>query len=343
MDLTINEVEEYLNFIFLGKKIFKQGDISVVFIQPDNEVKLKSGYVYSETYKKAIDEGLLSIRDIEKLIEERSLISEEEKFKLGKLKSQLEAQQLLLSKTKKVKANIDRIKTVIRDLTEDIAKIENKKYSKLALSAETKAEEVRQLFLCWASTYSYEDDCIYSSKLFWDTYKDFLNEKDTLKRSIILSNFSDFYRGIDTEIIRYIARSTLWRIRFITSQKTSEKLFGVPTSEYTNDMLNLAYWSNFYQNVYEMLPEDKPSDLIIEDDEALDAYMKGYYEERNREAAAKRSKASRSGKLSAFDSEEVIVTQSNELYQDIEYDKPKESGLIKDRADVRKRVRRVRK
>ncbi len=132
----------------------------------------------------------------------------------------------------------------------------------------------------------------------------------------------------------------MWRIRYVTSQKVSDPLFGVPASQYTNDMLNLAYWSNFYQNIYEMLPRDRPSDLVIEDDDALDAYMKEYYAERTREDASERSKGKNRGKLSAFDKEEVIVTKSNELYQDIEYDKPREAQKLKDRSDVKKRTRR---
>jgi hypothetical protein len=89
-----------------------------------------------------------------------------------------------------------------------------------------------------------------------------------------------------------------------------------------------------------MMPEDRPSDLVIEDDQSLDAYMKSYYEERNREDASRRSKKKSTGKLSAFDQEEVIVTASNELYQDIEYSTPRESQRIKDRIDIKKKVKR---
>jgi hypothetical protein len=89
-----------------------------------------------------------------------------------------------------------------------------------------------------------------------------------------------------------------------------------------------------------MMPEDRPSEIVIEDDDALDAYMKAYYEERNREDAGRRHKNKRSGKLSAFDSEEVIVTRSHELYEDIDYDTPREAQKLKERTDIRKRTRR---
>ena len=43
--------------------------------------------------------------------------------------------------------------------------------------------------------------------------------------------------------------------------------------------------------------------------------------------------------MSAFDAEEVIVTQSNELYEEIEYDKPREAQRVKNRTDIKKRTR----
>jgi hypothetical protein len=87
-----------------------------------------------------------------------------------------------------------------------------------------------------------------------------------------------------------------------------------------------------------MMPEDQPSELIIEDDEALDAYLQDYYDEKHREAAGRRDNRKR-GKLQAFNDKEVIVTRANELYEDIKYDVPQESQHIKDRNLIRKRKR----
>jgi hypothetical protein len=70
--------------------------------------------------------------------------------------------------------------------------------------------------------------------------------------------------------------------------------------------------------------------------------MKNYYEERNREDASRRSKRTSGGKLSAFDKEEVIVTQSHEMYEDIEYSEPREARAIKEKTDIKKKARRSR-
>jgi hypothetical protein len=206
------------------------------------------------------------------------------------------------------------------------------------MTAETKAEEAKLLYLCWSHCYNFDTD-----KLYWTEYEEFLNESELKFRERLISEFILFYSGIPTPQIRAIARNNLWRIRYVTSSKTSEPLFGVPTSEYTNDMLNLAYWSHYYQNIYEMMPEDQPNENIIEDDEALDAYLNSYYKERTQDVAARKSKRKMgTGKLSAFDSQEVIVTKANELYEDIEYDKPREAQAIKDRNLIKKKARRGR-
>ncbi|MHA1832947.1 MAG: hypothetical protein ACTSV7_03070 [Candidatus Baldrarchaeia archaeon] len=335
MDLTYEEIERHLHSVFTGKKIVIIDDIYLLFKHPSNDTKMEAALVYDKLYKKAVDAGMLPTKELEKLIMERKIFTKEDQDNIDSLKSKLHGQEVLLSKTTRVKARSDRIVGVIKDLKNQIREIEYKRQSKLIMAAEIKAEEERSLFFCWACTYDFNTNVLY-----WSKYEDILNESRLELRGKILNAFLGFYNGIDSGIVRYIARSNLWRIRYVNSQKVSEPLFGVPTSQYTNDMLNLAYWSSYYQNVYDMLPEDRPSDIIIEDDDALDAYMKNYYDERNREDAARRSKKTSGGKLSAFDKEEVIVAQSHELYEDIEYDKPREARALKDRTDIKKKTRR---
>ena len=335
MDLTHEEVERYLEQICSRLKIIDIGDKSVLFKYPDVYTMMKARRIYDLEYKTSIDEGLISVDDMRKIIKERKLISDADQKKLNSLKSKLEAQRILLAKTTKVKANQERIKNIIHELGSKIREAEYKERSKLSMTAETKAEEAKLLYLCWSHCYNFDTD-----ELYWPTYNDFTEELDAKFRESLISEFILFYSGISTTHIRAIARNNLWRIRYVTSLKTSEPLFGVSTSDYSSDMLNLVYWSHYYQNIYEMMPEDQPSELIIEDDEALDAYLSDYYKERTQDVAARKSQKGNKGKLSAFNSQEVIVTKANELYEDIEYDKPREAQAIKDRNLINKRTRR---
>ncbi|RLI54204.1 MAG: hypothetical protein DRP09_13720 [Candidatus Thorarchaeota archaeon] len=336
MELNIDEIERYIEEITTRQRLIEIDGELLFFKQPTVLLLQRARFIRDREYRKALNDGFLSKEDIKKVLEERNIISDKDKAKLTKLYSQLEAQKVLLAKTTKVKANQDRIKKVIAKLENDIAEIENKEKSKLSMSADVKAEESKIIYLCWSCTYSYE-----SNELYWPTLNSFLEERRLGFRQKVLNEFIVFHNGFPTDIIRAIARSNLWRIRYMTSIKTSETIFGVPTSEYTPDMLNLLYWSHYYQNIYEMLPEDRPPDFIIDDDEALDAYMEDYYKEHEKEVAARRDKKRLgNSKLSAFDQEEVIVTRSHELYEDIEYDKPREAQVIKDRNIIRKRARR---
>ena len=334
MTLLYEEVENYLLRIFTGIEYMSIYEKFLIFKQPTNEIKQRAGFEHQQIYEKAIKCGMLPKEELEDLVERRNLFTSVDRNKLKKLHEQLNGQGLLLSKTTRIKANQDRILRVIGRLKKEIIEIESKRFSVLSLSAENRADEECTFIIC--------SKCVYKNdgSLYWSNYEEASNETGLEFKNSILSKFITFYSGIKTSAIREIARHNLWRIRYINSQKTSESLFGIPTSEYSIDQLNLVYWSNFYQNIYEMLPEDRPSDIIIDDDNALDSYLKAYYEERNREDAAKRSQKTSPGKLSAFDREEVVVTRSHELYEDIEYNTPKEARRIKNRVDIKKRKKR---
>jgi SepF-like predicted cell division protein (DUF552 family) len=334
MSLTYDEIEQYLVRVFCGFEYAYVEDFLLLFRFPDNSIKQKAHLFYKKSFDDAVKSGMLPTKELEELIEKRNLITLGDIKKLKKLKNQLEAQEILLGKTTRVKANQDRIKQVIDRLKNEIRHIEMKKSSKLLMSAEVKAEEDKSFYVC--------TQCIYTEdgNLFWPTFEDANKEKRLDLKDKILVSYLKFYSGLPMSVIREIARSSLWRIRYVNSMKTSDPLFGVPASCYTTDQLNLAYWSNYYQSIYEMMPEDRPSDITIEDDDALDAFMKAYYEERNREESERKHKSNRSGKLSAFDAEEVIVTKSHELYEDIDYDTPREAQKIKDRVDIKKRTKR---
>jgi hypothetical protein len=334
MELTYDEIDQHLCKIFAGEDYVYIDGLFFKFRFPDSKIRHMSNLIYANMYREAVENGIMPRQELEKLLNSKKFLSSEETSRLKKLESQLEAQEVLLSKTFKVKARQENIKNTIQRLRREVASLKVKVNSKFMMSAEVKAEEEKNFFICARCTYDENNN------LYWENYTRATKEKDFGLKDKIFYQFINFYNGLSTGIVREIARSSAWRVRYVHSIKTSESLFGIPTSEYTTDQINLVYWSNYYQSIYEMMPEDRPSDLVIDDDESLDAYMKSFYEERNRDAAARKSKSKRRGKLSAFDAEEVIVTRSHELYQEIEYNIPKEAQKIKDRIDLRKRTRR---
>jgi hypothetical protein len=335
MVLSYEEVDNVIRKIALGKDLICLGNEFFYIHYPTNFLKAKAKLLRDNAYKNALNEGLLPKKDLEDLILTRGIFSKDDENAVSKLQSKLEAQEILLSKTTKVRANQERIKKTITELKNDLSKILVKKYSKLYMSADNKAEEEMYSFLC--------SECVFKedNTKYWGDFNSFLEDRNNDVKNSIFSSFMSFMHGIETGIIRYVARSNLWRIRYTSSLKISEPLFGVALVDYTTDQLNLLYWSNFYEQVYSMLSSDRPSEAVIEDDEVLDKFMEEYYKDMNNESTIRRDQKNKNkgkGSLSAFDSEEVIITQFNELYHDIKYDKPREAQKIKDRADIKKRT-----
>jgi len=334
--LTVEEVDKYLLQIGTNSKyvvLYRNGtEIHLTLNYPSSQDRLRGEFLYKNSYDLAIKEGLLPSAKLEEILKARGVFTKEDEYRLSKLENQLEAQNVLLKKTKNVEANKDRIKSTISEFTKQIYEIKVKRYSRLAISAEARASEVKHSYLCWACCRDFQGN------LLWLTYEDYLQDSDIDFKNNILNEFLDFNSGLSQDIIRFIARSNIWRARYIHSTKCSDPLFGTAVANYTVDQLSLVYWSNYYQQIYEMMPDDRPSDAIIDNDEELDKYMSRFFEEKSKEADHRRLKKHTRGSLSAFDSEEVIVTKAHELYQEIKYDKPREAARVKDRTDLKKRT-----
>lgn len=320
LDLPYEEVESTINEINMGGKIASVEDMSgntrYIFVSHCTlEEKVYATSVYDQAYNKAIDDGFMTIAQTEKHLKYRGLYNYEDDEKIEKLRGRLEGQEKLLEKMTRVPARRERVKENIKGLKDQIQDILSRKERYLEFTAERKAHEERLLFLCWRGV---KDPL--TKELIWPTKKDFDKEQDHVFRRNVFSEHVKVSVGVDSGIVRYIARHNLWRIRYTTSIKTGVSLFGIELPDYSVDQLALAYWSYYYQSIYDMLPDERPSDSIIEDDAALDAFMKSYLEEQNREAAAaKGKKQNKSGVKSAWDHGETIVMGSNPMYEDIEY------------------------
>jgi len=332
MDLSYDQLEKFIHEISAGQKIvhvknFKQKEVPLLFKYPTHRDRELAEFFYRLAYKEAQNEGLPTIEELSELTKQRKLFPLEDQEKLESLEAKLKGQQAVLAKTTRVPARRERLSKIVEDLEKQIVDLKHKRDGYLDNSCERKATEEKLLYLSWCCTYDPFED-----RLFWETYKSFKDETDILFRRNAFTEYIIYYHGLGTKTMRYIARSTLWRVRYVAALKTGNDLFGCPIKDYTNDQLMLSYWSNYYQSIYEMLPDDRPPDSIIEDDAALDAYMKDWHADRNRESTASRSKNKKYGKPSAWDHNETLVMKSNEVYDDVEYSKTiREMGKDKGR------------
>jgi len=318
-DFSFQELEEILEGILNNHKIVevtgKKGQEFILFRHPCAEQILKSRCVRISSLKEAKEEGLPSMEDIDKLLEAKSLVPEQDDIKLSDLQDKLEAQKKVLLLTK-ISGRRAPIKEVIQKLNQEIDELRAKGEAFYYLSQERKADEASLLYLTWAATYSISGD------LYWESFETFEQETDLIFRDGIRIEFSSFNRGLPTGTVRFLARHNLWRVRYVAAQKTGGSLFCRDLSDLTPDQLGLLYWSNYYQSIYEMLPDEQPDDDTIKDDEALDKYMERYSKmrEKDRNESKVKSGGTLASKLSAWDKgEELIITPANPNYMNLAY------------------------
>jgi hypothetical protein len=320
IELSYEELDGYVQQVCTGKKLTYISNkldepVPLLFKYPTPEDNYLAKIIHDRALAEAESAGLPSLKEMEKIVRERGIYTEADEEQIAKLRSRIEGQQAILKKTVRVPARRDRVYENIRKLEEEVSKISLKKEPNLAMTCERKAAESKFLFLTSRGVCD-----PFTGERYWKSNEEFENESDFLFRKRIFLEYIVFAHGLKQEVIRYVARSNLWRIRYVTALKTGDNLFGCPIRDYNTDQLTLLYWSHFYQSVYEMLSDDRPPDTIIEDDQALDAYMNDWQAERNRDATAARSKKNNKyGQNSAWDHGETLVMKSNPVHSDVEY------------------------
>jgi hypothetical protein len=309
-------------------KVLKDSEETVLcLIHSYCDDRLYSEFVYESSYDEAVKLGLLPQEELEKIVKKRGLITDRDRQREEELTKQIKGLETLFSKMRFAKDKKEKVKENINKLNSELLELRLKFNKFQSLTAESISNEAKINYLCWSSCYTKPGILRY-----WNTYLDFDLEKNLEFKSEVVSEALKFLIGFSEKTLRKLARSSEWRIRYMSSIKTTFLLFSRKPEDYTKDQVALMYWSNFYQNVYEMLSDDRPSDDIIENDTLLDVYMEEYYKGLEQDRLVS-SKSKRVG-TSAFDSDEVVVTRFSELYDKLEYDNPQEAGRDKNATDL---------
>jgi hypothetical protein len=320
-ELSFQETEALLESVISNKRLvpIEVSDRTefVVMSYPTSQDLILSRYHREKALVEARAAGLPTLEEAEAQIEKT--VTQEDKDKLQDLEEKIEAQEKVHDVTA-IEARREAVRENIERLQSQVQELNAKKQNYLYHSQERKADEESFLYLAWASAYAV------TGERFWKTFEEFENETDYALRATVLEAFTKFNIGLPSKTIRFLARHSLWRIRYVAASKTGQQLFDNGLVDLTPDQLSLLYWSNYYQSIFEMLPDDQPSQEIIEDDEKLDEYMESYFkqreEDRNESKAEKRSSTGRRQKLNAWEKgEELIITPSHPDYMKLAYSK----------------------
>ena len=136
-------------------------------------------------------------------------------------------------------------------------------------SAEYLANLDRYKYFAFLLTYNLNDNRVFSN---WEEFN--CSDEKLINKLI---NEAYLNSDINEANIRKLARSEPWRSIWISSCKVGN-LFDKPQCEMSDYQKMLVSWSLIYDNVFEH--PDCPGDSVIDNDEALDAWLKSQSDER---------------------------------------------------------------
>jgi len=318
---SIEELQSHIDEVTTGEKIIpielsgRDTPHYILVKYPNRKILRLSEIEYDKYIYTAARLGVRTEAEMEKLIREKGIWTEDDDEIVAELMERLNKWKNKIvnpdvtENTKKLGLEL------IAKTEEDIYQAEKKKDVAMQNTAERRARSAKYDFLVWASSYRPETD-----ERLYDNYLTYCEEVDSELRNKLLGEFIKFYLvGHTTEEIRYIARSNLWRIQYVSAQKANMPLFPNSIRELTPFQLNLIWWSSYYQSIYELLPDDQPEDYIIEDDESLDKYMEDLHKERSKDRATRRAEK-KYGANTAMKMQTALVMKSNPDYWDYDYD-----------------------
>lgn len=235
-----------------------------------------ASFIYRQAYSKAKQAGLLSEKQcMADAIQKGLWTKDKEKLiSLYKIElQQLEKEKSLFSqstnKGKKHKLHMNLIK--VRKKLE-VLEVEEERYSLNSL--EGFANQIRANYIVGRMVLNS------NGKPIWPTHDNFLEENDGKFITSIISEVNKL-SVCNEKQIRKVARSPQWSIAWGASKTSGDTLFGRPSTTYTTEQALLCYWAMMYDSVYESL--EKPSDKVINDDEALDKWFETQKDKRDKD------------------------------------------------------------
>jgi len=260
--------DKVINKILWGKSICRVEDgegtqrtyiLRALSISEQNKID----FIYENALEESKEAGILTESQLKEEYDKAGAWTAEDeqgledtKVEIRRLKHQIKDSEFHASRKRLLERKLKQADAKVTDYREQKDKL-------FSVSAEARAEEVARRHMVAKSTLDENEAPI------WDSERSFLAEPDT---TLILNLAIAYLRNnlLSEADVRKVARSGAWRYRWSAS-KNGESLFGCSISEWSELQNTLVYWSQYYDYVFEN--PDRPSDFIINDDGALDAWV----------------------------------------------------------------------
>ena len=267
--------------------------------------RIEAMQIEKEENQKALDAGFYSEESLPDGLKENFFSMEEEenlKTYTSKLKDRKKLLKMRLEGSSKYLEDLE----IIQDLDQKAKFLQRKKSTVSQFTAEAHAREEAYFYLMHKNVYHTDYTRV------WDDINTMLKEESAFLYGLMIE-FLDFYWGPDLAVIRRIARCGQWRNMYIGSTKVGLPLFTGTAVDLTMSQQQLLSWTMQYQGIYDLPPDERPSDDVVEDDERFDDFMENYSKKLKAEALA--ASSGKSGK--ALDDQHAIVTASSNKYVDL--------------------------
>jgi len=244
-------------------------------------------------------DGFLTKEQEEQMLKENGLWVDGYEEKISDLKKDLEKLQKNKHELRFRSAEKRRVDRTVAAIKSEIERIE-KSHNTFHDQTIDYQSELR-------CKYRLMQECLYRAedgKLEWATWEDFENDSDIRRINELM--VMCFHTSAPSEKqYRELARSEPWRSTWRVSCKTGTPIFNGAACDFTASQKHLTYWSAVYDNVFESI--DCPSQSVIDDDDALDAWFE------QQSIKAEKSRADRAKENGSFISNQKIAN-SREIF-----------------------------
>lgn len=314
-------VSELLDAIVWGHRIIEvwneEDQKTFVFRPLTLEERNMGNFVYKSAYKRNLAKELLPRKALVKRAikeghwkasyEEESLLLRKE---YEKVLDELDKAEVDNKKRRKPTATLVRLRRRVEYIQDTLMSMDAKRVEYIEIpSAERHAESERGNYYLHCSTLMFPE-----MEPLWPSLNDLESEENINLATILLGHYYNETIA-DESAIRRIARSGIWRCKWMGSKKNLgvKTLFGRDMFELTTDQFRLMYWSQIYDSAYASM--EPPSDAIIEDDKLFDRWLDEQHQKREREAktTAFNKKVSH---LTKKDANEVCINVQGEFSEE---------------------------
>lgn len=307
--MTLEEIQREIDRISWGARYAKVKDAAgrehyVVMRSLSLADRNWIGFIHQQALEEGSEMGLLKESDLLSAYIETGIWTEEKEDKISRLKSDITKLEKGLKDEKEVLGR-KKIDGLMRGAKRALQTLVQERAEKLSSSVERYGEDRKIHAMVWCATYRMD-----GSRL-WPTWESFENEIDlTLINNVLTALLN--YSPADQKRVRSIVRSPLWRYKW-NGSKNCDDLFGKPIVELDAEQEALVYWSQVYDAAFEAY--ERPSDAIIDDDDALDAWFeeqgKKRKEEMDKTSKEKKGKSLISSKVGRHGEIFVVTNKAN--------------------------------